>query len=267
MGRNPIVAQGECSFKELQPMPENLPYQEARADTRDEILAVTGTTGAKLGLTRDLSNANLRETRREFHETSMIPIFLMLELAFYEQIHVREFDIKGWELKFNRPDFLTAVERATVDMRYHQMGVYNPNEIRYVQGLPPRSDPQGDMYFDQLHISPAGNNQGNPPEGRPVEPDSPSQVGEPTNDNDDPERGDGHDDTSRDDNALIGELRKWRAFALKRVKNGRQLRSYMSDIIPVELADLIQSNLLYARDTDDVARIFDLVFAGLDKDG
>ncbi len=255
VGRSPIAVQGELDVKELRRMPADLPYQDARKDTRDEVLAVSGTSSSKLGLVEDMTNSNLRELRREFHESSMIPLFRFVEIGLYEQVHVREFGYLDWEFRFNNPDFLNMVERATVHMRYHMMGGLNPNEIRYEIGKPPREDELGDMYYDELLNQPPHDQPGSPPEGREDEPD----ADEPVADVDDPIRGDQHDDETRED-AMLASLRKWRRFALKRMKEGRNLRIFESKHIPAGLADIIQSYLEKARTMDDVAQVFDAVF-------
>ena len=260
MGRNQIAVQGEFDVKELRPLPDGLPYQQSRDQARDEELAVAGVSGAKLGLVDDMSNANLKENRREYHETSMVPLFRMVELCFYEQIHQREFGYDGWEFKFNAPDFLTAVEKATVHMRYHGMGVLNPNEIRHDLGKPPREDEGGNAYFDPAAQQ---NEQGSPPEGRPQEPDDPSQTGEPTLDDQDPPRGDGHDEETEHillaaDGALVlEELRTWERFAKNRAKRNKPMRVFRSDILPKEVIDIIHSKLSDDMTQDDVAYVFE----------
>ena len=191
-GRNPVAVQGELKVERLDDLPDGLPYIEARDDTRDEVLAVTGVSGAVMGMNNNLASANIRESRRQFHETTMEPLFKLLEGGFYEQVHVREFNSPGWEVLFNNPDFLTAVERATVHMRYIQYGVLNPNEAREELGREARKD--GDKFAE-----PPGQGkepQGSPPEGQEDNPDDPSNTGEPTNDDQDPPRGDQHDDTT-----------------------------------------------------------------------
>jgi hypothetical protein len=253
VGRGPIVAEGEVKVQELRPFPSALPYLESRKDTREEILAVSGTSGAKMGIAANMSNANFREMRREFHETSMIPIFRMIELALYEQVHLREFDARGWEFKFDSPDFLTAVERATVDMRYVMMGVDSPNDIRHSRGDPPR--PGGDVYVDPTAGTSIPNTPGSPPDGRPVQPDDPEQVGEPNTDPEPPVRGDGHDDEPGE-SSLIDELYHWRDYAVGRTKRGRRLRMYESDIIDPELGALVQSYLDQAKTATDVRSLF-----------
>jgi hypothetical protein len=189
-GRNPVAVQGELKVERIDDLPDSLPYIESRDDTREETLAVTGVSGPVMGLSDTLSSANIRESRRQFHETTMEPLFALIENAIYEQIHIREFDSPGWFFKFNNPDFLTAVERATVHMRYVQYGIFNPNEIREELGHEPREG--GEEYAEPPGMG--QEEQGSPPEGREDEEDSPSETGEPTNDDQDPPRGDQHDD-------------------------------------------------------------------------
>jgi hypothetical protein len=183
--------------------------------------------------------------RREFHETSMIPLFKLIEFAFYEQVHVREFKSFGWEFKFDSPDFLNAVETATVHMRYVQMGALSPNEVRYELGKSPYD--KGNGYVDITGENAISEPQGSPPEGRPVEPDDPSQTGEPTLDYEDPVRGDQHDETSRD--SILMELRQWERFASKRVKAGKVVRPFRPIYIPSDLAKILNEHI---QDVDDV---------------
>jgi hypothetical protein len=249
IGKSPVAIRGDLKVIELSKLPSDLPYQDARKDTRTETFAVTGVTGAKLGVMEDLSNANLRELRREFHETSMLPLFKMVEVALTEQIHVREFEVFGWEFKFRSPDFLTAVERATVHMRYHGMGAMNPNEVRSEIDLDPRE--RGDEFFQPK----GGEKPGSPPEGREDDPAAPAEVGEPTLDDQDPPRGDNHDDESR---SFLQDLRGWRSFAVGRAKKGRSFRPYNSEFIPEEIRGIIQRDLENTKgNVRQVHRIFE----------
>ena len=186
-GKNPIAVQGELKVQRVDDLPSDLPYQQARDDVREETLAASGVSGSILGLSKSLSSANIRETRRQFHETTMEPLFKIIESALYEQLHTREFKSPGWIFKFNNPDFLTAVERATVHMRYIQFGVLNSNEAREELGRESRED--GDEYVEPPGLG-GKEPQGSPPEGREDEPDD----GEPNNDDQDPPRGDQHDE-------------------------------------------------------------------------
>lgn len=263
LGRSPIAVQGEFDIKELRPLPDSLPYQDSRGEAREEEMAAAGVNAAKLGLSSSLSSANLREMRREFHETSMLPLFKFIELAFYEQIHVREFNHPGWEFRFNAPDFLNAVEKATVHMRYHDIGALNPNEIRYEIGREPREG--GDEYVD-TDVSEA--QPGSPPEGREEEPDSPSETGEPTLDDQDPPRGDQHDEETR--TMVIGpesvkELKNWWSFCKGRIRRGKTARVFRTEWIPDELHAVIQERLEEDFTLENVNAIFGEVFEYLDR--
>jgi len=272
LGRSSITVQGEFKIHELSPMPDALPYEDSRETTRQEELAVAGVSGSKLGISKDSNNAGAQANRREFHETTMIPQFKFFEQALYEQAHVRLFNIRGWILRFNNPDFLTAVERATVHMRYKQMSAMNANEIRATINLQPRKDELGDMFEDQqaekTEEEPddegTPNPQGNPPEGREPEPDDPSQTGEPTDDDQDPERGDQHDEETSE--AMLRELRTWRSFAINRVKRGKQLRNFESVYIPEDVHAVVQEHLVLAKSVEDVSEVFDIVFEELRDD-
>jgi hypothetical protein len=202
--------------------------------------------------------------RREFHETSLIPLFKLIEVGLYEQIHVREFATPGWTFNFNSPDFLNAVEKATVHMRYYQVGVLSPNEIRKDLNMAPRPGELGDEYVDEHDDPVPGNAPGSPPEERPTEPDSPSQTGEPTNDNQDPPRGDQHDDTTRD--SILRSLKHWRNFACNRMKRGRKIREYEDESIPDHLRTILQDYIDEAKTIEDVELGFDEVIQFVTKE-
>lgn len=260
LGRNPIAVQGEFDVHELSKLPDGLPYQESRKEAREEELAVAGVSGAKLGITEQMASANIREMRREFHETSMVPLFQVIEIGFYEQIHVREFEAPGWEFKFNNPDFLNAVERATVHMRYRQMGVLNPNEIRYELGRAPRPDEAGDHYENQQT---PGYAPGSPPEGRPIEPDAPAQVGEPTLDDQDPVRGDQHDETPKD--RLLDELTNWEQAILRQVSNGEPVNVEGPATVPIDVVKAIYSALGAEPSPEEVKELFNHLYKELER--
>lgn len=260
IGKSPVAVRGDLKVIELSKLPNDLPYQEAREDTRTETFAVTGVTGAKLGVTQDIVGSNVRELRREFFETSMLPLFKLIEQAFYLQIHVREFNTRGWEFQFNEPDFLTKVEQATVHMRYIQSGVFSPNIVLEELGKEPREG--GDVYVDpSAKYSPSDedddNPQGSPPEGREDEPDAPSEVGEPTLDDQDPPRGDNHDEE-----AMLDAFRQWRSFAVGRAKKGRNIRLFYSEHIPDDIASAVQKSIEECEgNVNEIRALFDEILS------
>ena len=238
IGKNPIAIRGELNFHELRGMPDQLPYQESRVDTRREILAATGLTTYKLGIADNVSENAVKEYRREYNEATIKPICNAIEEAFYIQIHLREFGIRDWRLSFNSPSFLNAVEQATVDMRYIQNGVFSPNETRRNLGKPPR--PDGDVYVDitggegdELEQ----NTQGSPPEGREQRPDAPAETGEPSEESgqNDPERG--------DRSLMLAEIKRWKKFTMNRIKNGKNYRKFSSDFLSADVVDGLNEHI------------------------
>jgi len=266
IGKNPIVVAGELDIKELDGMPEDLPYNESRADTVREMLAVAGTPAAKLGVSLgDSTGTQLKEVRREFHESTMIPLFTLIEQAFREQVHIREFNIKGWDFKFGQPDFLTAVERATVHMRYRDMGGMNANEIRSEIQLPEREDSDGEA-FVQTKVAKSENQQGSPPEGREDRPDAPAETGEPTIDDQDPPRGDQHDDEAKNFKSIKKELITWQAFLLSKLERYGTLegvRKFETEAIPEIIDAPLRARLDLTMTREDVVSVFDEVFEEL----
>lgn len=281
VGRNPIAVQGELGVKELDSMPSDLPYAEGRNATREEAMAVAGTHSALLGLGDKVASAALKEIRRHFHETTMEPLFAFAEQGLYEQVHIREFGLPEWKLKFNSPDFLNAVERATVHRRYFEIGVYNPNEIRQDLSELPREG--GDEYYEpNRRAGGIPNNPGSPPEGREDEPD----ADEPT-DNDDPARGDQHDEETEhslilselyaeeaepisvglqiafDNNEDISieglkeEVSTWRRFVTGRMKKDIDLREFETKVIPENVNSIIHKIIEQAKDAEEAGRIFE----------
>jgi len=206
VGRVPLVVSGEINVKRLESFPNDIPYLEARQQTREEIFTVLGTSAKKLGLTEDSLD---KEERREFFEATMLPLFKYIEEGFTTQIHKRIFKIEDWVFLFGRLDFLDSVERATVHMRYIQSGVYSPDDVRAEIGNGPRPDGGGDVYVDPREANSSANNQGSPPEGREDRPDKPSDTGEPTLDDQDPPRGDRR-------SLIIDELSSLQRFVTKR---------------------------------------------------
>jgi len=265
-GRSPIVVQGDFKVHKIGDLPTDLPYNESRRSTREEEFAVTGVSGPKVGLVEDMTASGMAEARREFHESVMEPLFRIMEEGLYWQVNVREFGYRDYRFAFNSPDFLTALERATLNMRYYQANSVTPNEIRATISKPPRKDETGDMFLDQLKersseidydpVEP----QGSPPEGREEEPDD----GDPTEDSPAPERGDNHDRRTRTD-ALISEAHTWKRFAKNRFGNPGS-RDFVPDMFDELSAKEIQKQLDRANTKQEIDDIFTRIIQVLRED-
>lgn len=248
IGKNPVAVRGDLEVVEFEKFADGLPYQDAREDTRHELLAVAGVNESKLGV--PTVAANYKESRKEFYETTMKPLLKQIASAFNLQINVREFGIYDWLFKFRSPDFMDSIQKATISMRMHGMGAITPNEIREDWGLLPREDELGDMFSDQLELEQQANPQGSPPEGREEAEDRPHETGEPTLDDQDPPRGD-------DKTLAIEELKQMSRFVKQRVRKGGQLRDLGSDVIGAEeLALINQSIHETVKTVEDVTSLF-----------
>jgi HK97 family phage portal protein len=275
-GRNPLVIKGVVDFKETKSRTDDAPYLEGRRFNLDEISAVTGVNAAKMGVSGEVTRSNLREIRRDFHETTLRSIFVMLEEAIYAQILIGEFDLPEYQIKFNRPDFSTALEDATINTRYVQNGILSPNEVRQLLGRAERTDTIGSDYLvpnnqqyanggesgDTNNIDPniSGGSGGdselhpnNQPDGGSqrqfivVRPPEESRIEhEQVADNVNPE-------------LIIKELVQWKNFQLRVIKNKRQQREFVPKHIQPEVALSINQVLQLSQDSVMIKQVFDIL--------
>ena len=249
-GRNPIIMKGEGGFKQVASVKDDAPYVEGRELNRSEIQASTGVPGAKYGIE---SNADLRELRREFYESTLRPVMALLEESIYTNVCVRLFNAPEWRFKFRRPDFTTAIEDASIELRRIQWGQWSPNEARASRGEAPRDD--GDYYLVPQNMNVMVDGKPGRPENEPVDDDAGNM--EPSDEDRVP-------DTQppvqpdMEENAIDAELRVWRRFAI-RVAGGRRFkRDFIPEVIPVQLGEYIVDVLAEIGDDPvEVAVFFD----------
>jgi hypothetical protein len=250
-GRNPIIMRGEGGFKPLNFPKEEAPYLEGRTINRNEISAASGVPDAKYGVGSE--NIDLKELRLEFYESTLRPMMALMEEVIYSGVCVRLFDAPEWKFKFKRPDFTTAVEDASIELRRIQWGQWSPNEARASRGELPREN--GDYYLVPKNMDMIGPD-GKPgrPADEPVDDDSgemePSEE-DPVPDTMPPEKPDS-------ESSLLDELRKWRKFELRVATGKRYKREFESDVIPAELYDFLRESIKdIGDDPGEVAMLFD----------
>lgn len=226
-GRSPLVSRGALSFKRIQRGEDEAPYLGGRDYARQEIAAVTGVPGSKLGVTSEMNRASSREAKRDFYETQVEPLQALIEEATYSQVHVRLLGISGWRLKFGNPAFVNEIEQASIDKTYISSGVWSPNEVRANQGRDKRKG--GDKFSDPTRQNLGGRT--------PVaEPDVPDPA-----EDEDPVEGSEPEEPRPNEQAAIAELRKWKRFAIRGI--GRKRRKFESDILPADLCSTVQELL------------------------
>jgi len=241
-GRNPLVIRGGAEFTQTKSRSEeDAPYLEGRRFNQQEMSAVFGVDSNKLGLSGAANKANMRETRREYHENTIRPIFETMEEAIYLQVIVRLLGLDEWRIVFNRPDFMNALEQATIDMRYIQNAVYSPNEIRKQRGDDPRDG--GDIYFEPPNMS-GGNNEGES-----------SDDGSSRN-NEKPERPPRDEEAPTSEREVLAELKAWRKHVLRSLDGKRKAKEFVVSSIPSGMALGIQDLLGGCKDFDDVKKVF-----------
>lgn len=278
-GRNPLVIRGAAEFKQMvSTAKEDAPYLEGRAFNREEFFGVTGVDGNKVGITEYGNKSNIRETRRDYHENTLRPLFVILEEGIYHQVIRRVLGIEGWILKFNRPDITNALEQSAIDKANMQFGVYSPNEVRIQKGEKPR--PDGDFYYmatssqemmedaaeqakkqsdDQTHGARGRNAGPNDPGGNSDTGESGSDSGNITLPSGRPPRDEEHPDSMNSLRpTIIGELKTWRRLKLMAMDGKKESKPFKCNAIPTEVAKTINEMLDEAEgDFELVKRIFE----------
>lgn len=261
-GRNPIVIRGSAEFKEMRSRSnDDAPYMEGRRYNQEEISAVSGVSSSKLGLGSNVNRTNFREQRRDFWETTLRPIYAIVEEAIYQQVFVRIFNKREWMLSFNQPDQNTQLEQSSILTRYYQNGVMNPNEIRYELKMPPRIDEWGDKYYDPAQIQTVSQEQkiGDQQDTR-------NQSGQNrANENESDRSGDMKRPPTSDrpqseegspNKNVISELRTWKKFASKVADKKRSYRAFESEHISKDTASQIELFIQENIDNKDEIKLF-----------
>lgn len=249
-GKNPIIMRGEGGFKSLSLPREDAPYIEGRELNRKEVAAASGVPGPKYGTDLESTSATaLGEIRLEFYESTLRPVMQLIEEAIYGQIIVRVFNAPEWRFKFNRPDFTTAVEDASIELRRIQWGQWSPNEARASRGEAPRED--GDYYLQPLNMIVQGDGTPGPPDDDAVD-----------DDQGDMKPGDEDSVPGTDQpvivEGLVDELRKWRKFELRVAKGDRYKRAFVTENVPGDLYDFIRQQVVTADgDVTAIRLVFD----------
>jgi len=256
-GRNPLIMKGEGGYKALAISREDAPYIEGRDLNRKEIAATTGVPSPKYGVgVEEVGSGGLQEIRREFYESTLKPVMALLEEVIYRQVCIGLFSAPEWKVSFNRPDFTTALEDASIELRRIQWGQWSPNEARASRGELPRDG--GDYYLVPKNMDMVME------DGKPGRPDN-----EPVDDDQgdmEPREEDTVPDTMPPEKVdqMVAELKAWRRFSLRVSKGQRYKREFVAKVIPYGLYKFVHGVLdEIDDDQDQINALFDDVLAGL----
>lgn len=249
-GKSPLLMRGKGGFEYITPPKDDAPYAGGREINRKEISGVTGVPGAKYGVdVEGVGQGGMKEIRREFYESVLRPVSSLMEEFIYIQICIREFNAPGWRFMLNRPDFTTALEDASIEMRRIQWGTQSPNEARIARGEEPRDD--GDYYLIPLNMT--RSDMAGRPESTDVtgsEGDLPPSEETPVTGQEPPETPDKRD--------VISELYAWKRFHTRMISGDRYARPFNVEKIPEEFANYLSAELLNAgADKARISEIFE----------
>lgn len=221
-GRSALTTRGMVDYKPVAQNISDVPWQAGHHMARDESFSVIGTNAQKMGL-EEAGSGVLEELRREHWETTTLPLTRMLEDMMWQEVNVRLFGIRGWMLKFNKPDFTTALQDASIEMRRIQWGQWSPNDARLARGEPPREG--GDYYLIPLNMAIQGEQGGaeDPVDAASAEPKPEDE--EPVPDSEPPERVED----------AISTFRRYLMTDVERQR--RRNRKFQSDVLPQDVID------------------------------
>lgn len=269
-GKSAVVVRGETEFKTFSPPLKDLPFSEGHSAMQDEIEAVAGVNGAKLGRTSEVNRSNLKEIRRDYWETTHQPVVTMLADQMYLLIHQRIFGISAWRPIFKAPDFLTQVEKATVAMRGRQWSALSTNEFRqFVYDLPPVDEswaysdylwPKNMGLAGDLGTFSSGGSNGS---GNDETNDDEEPVDEPSTDSDVPVRGD-TDNTEESRRAAISEMKAYARFCLNRFDSPHSRKFEFNHVPKGVVADVDAAIKSWGSTRGDIKMIFDATIKGME---
>jgi len=256
-GRNPVIMRGEGGFKSISIPREDAPYIEGRDINRKEMSATFGVPSPKYGVgLEDMNQTALKEVRREFYESTLRPAMALLEEAMYLHICKRLFNAPEWKVKFNRPDFTTAVEDASIELRRIQWGQWSPNDARNSRGEADREG--GDYHLIPSNMAVQEDMTPGRPEDEPIDDDE----GTPSPGEEDEVPGTMPPEKTE---SITRELKAWRRFALRVAKGRRYRRGFMPDHIPIGMYKFVQGVLdQVGDDSDAINDLFDDVLYALE---
>lgn len=238
--------------------PQDLSLSELRAEDRRGICAVFGVPPGMAGAWESTTYANAREQKASFYEDTIIPqLEYMAEVLNWSLLpHYPDLAAQGARLAFDR-DSIAALRESASDkadrlIALYEAGLITRNEARTRLGLPAVETGEDgfarDRQADQSAIFSSPGEGGAAPALPHPEPNGNRANGA---------SGTKSANGSRPaDDHLRDELKRWERFAVRRLKDGRDLRRFESDAISPELRLHVEGGLAAASSMEDVFALF-----------
>lgn len=242
------IVGGGLKWQTITYPPTDLALAELRAEDRRAICAAFGVPPGLAGAWEATTFATAREQKASFYEDTILPQLQYLADVLNGALlpHYADLVARGARLAFD-VDSIAALqesvgEKAQRLMALFQAGLVTRNEVRSALGLGAVAEDE-DGFVEGL---------------APIAGPSPSSG---------VERVKGEVCPVAASPSLREELKRWERFAVKRVREGRPLRRFHSEVIPPDLQAFIEDALEEAESVTDVFALFGDVLAMLEQDG
>lgn len=210
--------------------PQELALAELRAEDRRAICAVFGVPAGMAGAWEQTTYATAREQKASFYEDTIIP-----QLDYYAEVlnwslvpHYADLMARGAALAWDIDSIEALGEIATEKVKrlvtLLEAGAMTREEVRAALGI----------------------------------------VGETPNDDEGPGKEEAEEEVASEavdevpdqEAAIKAELNRWRRFALRRIKAGKPMRPFRTDVLSEAVCARITGNLMHAETIDDVNASF-----------
>ncbi len=249
------IVGGGLKWQTITYPPTDLALAELRAEDRRAICAAFGVPPGLAGAWEATTFATAREQKASFYEDTVLPQLRYLADVLNGALlpHYTDLVARGARLAFDVDNIAalqeSAGEKAQRMVALFQAGLMTRNEVRLALGLGAVTEEE-DGFVEDFTPQPLAS---------PLGPFSTSGEGE--------QRGGDAVKAHSPIPSLREELKRWERFAVRRVREGRPLRRFRSEVIPPDLQAFIEDALEEAEDVTDVFALFGDVLEMLEQDG
>jgi HK97 family phage portal protein len=153
-GKTPVLEEG-MEFKPFDISPKDQQLLEARSFTVEEIARMFNIPPHKIGGMNRVSYSSLESQQQAYVDSSLTPITTKIEKAFERRLLFSD-ERKRFKIKFDFMNLLKGDTKARFDAYQVALlnGIYNVDEVRGREGLPPLPDGKGVEHRFPLNQSP-----------------------------------------------------------------------------------------------------------------
>lgn len=260
------IVGGRLKWQTITYPPTDLALVELRAEDRRAICAAFGVPPGLAGAWEATTFATAREQKVSFYEDTVLPQLQYLAGVLNRALlpHYPDLEARGARLAFDT-DSIAALhesvgEKAQRMVALFAAGLVTRNEVRSALGL--AALPQGeDGFVDALTPRPpfprgegeASRRRAGGAAAVKTCPDSPSPL----------QGGGAGRGWGEGAPSLREELKRWERFAVKRIREGRPMRRFRSEVIPPDLQAFIEDALTEVQTATDVFALFGSVLEAI----